>query len=313
MNALGLAFCAAVLLAGGAAAAVRWRAACADAPATAEEAECLAFLERNLPARDRGVVSRGLLLRHARLALAARRATPWAAAVPWEIFLNDVLPHRQLDEPIDIEWRPLFAQRFAPLVAGAASLADAAQALNAGIWAACGGIHFVPDKSPEIMSPGQVLAAGYASCTGLSIFLADACRAFGIPARVAGTPSWLVDRRDGPHERFNNHNWVEVWNDGAWSFTGAAEFDARGFNRTWFFPQPAKGQRPGDTWHAIYAASYRRTGTPFPLAWAPRDRSVWGVDVTQAYLDTPPPPSGGTEADGAGAGAAGGGAVAAAR
>lgn len=35
----------------------------------------------------------------------------------------------------------------------------------------------------------------------------------------AGTPSWVVDRRDSPEERFNNHNWVEVW-DGSWSFTG---------------------------------------------------------------------------------------------
>ncbi len=32
----------------------------------------------------------------------------------------------------------------------------------------------------------QVIAAGYASCTGLSIFLVNACRAVGIPARVTG-------------------------------------------------------------------------------------------------------------------------------
>jgi hypothetical protein len=67
--------------------------------------------------------------------------------------------------------------------------------------------------------------------------------------------------------------------------TGACEYDAAGLNRTWFFPQPAKGQRPGDKWHAIYAASYAPTGAPFPLAWAPDDGSVPGVDVTQAYLD----------------------------
>lgn len=70
---------------------------------------------------------------------------------------------------------------------------------------------------------------------------------------------------------------------------GALEFNAAGFNRTWFFPQPAKGQRPGDHWHAIYAASFKPTGTAFPLAWAPEDESVPGVDVTQAYIDTPVP------------------------
>lgn len=66
---------------------------------------------------------------------------------------------------------------------------------------------------------------------------------------------------------------------------GALEYNAAGLNRTWFFPQPAKGQLPGDHWHAIYAASFKPTGTTFPLAWAPEDESVPGVDVTQAYID----------------------------
>jgi hypothetical protein len=47
-------------------------------------------------------------------------------------------------------------------------------------------IFFKPDQTPEIMSPSQVIAKGYASCTGLSIFLASACRSVGVPARVAG-------------------------------------------------------------------------------------------------------------------------------
>lgn len=42
---------------------------------------------------------------------------------------------------------------------------------------------------------------------------------------------------------------------------GACEYTAAGLNRTWFFPQPAKGQLPGHHWHAIYAASYKHTGT----------------------------------------------------
>lgn len=35
----------------------------------------------------------------------------------------------------------------------------------------------------------------------------------------AGTPSWVQDRR-APGEQYNNHNWVEVWDNGTWSFTG---------------------------------------------------------------------------------------------
>jgi hypothetical protein len=47
-------------------------------------------------------------------------------------------------------------------------------------------ITFKSDQTPEIMSPSQVIAAGYASCTGLSIFLVNALRSVGIPARLAG-------------------------------------------------------------------------------------------------------------------------------
>jgi hypothetical protein len=110
-------------------------------------AEALAFLQAHMPARDRALLSTARLTRHARLALAARRATAWAAAVPWPLFLNDVLPHRNLDEPADAQdWRPLLFERCLPLVANAGSLAEAAQILNrcarlcvcVGVWVWCG-------------------------------------------------------------------------------------------------------------------------------------------------------------------------------
>lgn len=259
-------------------------------PSSLTEDYCLHWLKHNMPDRDRGLITEKQLRTHVRLALAARSASTWAAAVPAKLWLNDVLPYRSVDEPLDTQdWRPLFFEKFIPLVAEASSLADAAQVLNRDIWAIWG-LRFVPDQTPEIMSVSQVLDKGYASCTGLSIFLVNACRAVGIPARLAGTPSWVVDRRDSPEERFNNHNWVEVWDGMSWSFAGALEYNAAGLNRTWFFPQPAKGQLPGDHWHAIYAASFKRTGTAFPLAWAPEDGSVPGVDVTQAYIDAAVPP-----------------------
>jgi hypothetical protein len=31
----------------------------------------------------------------------------------------------------------------------------------------------------------------------------------------------VKDHRDSPNERFNNHNWVEVYDGSGWSFTGA--------------------------------------------------------------------------------------------
>ena len=89
------------------------------------------WLQANMPERDRGVLSDKQLRYHVRLALAARSATSWAAAVPLELWLNDVLPYRSVDEPLDAEdWRPMFFKKFLPMVSDATSLSEAAQILN---------------------------------------------------------------------------------------------------------------------------------------------------------------------------------------
>jgi len=59
----------------------------------------------------------------------------------------------------------------------------------------------------------------------MSTLLVDALRSQGIPARAAGTPRWNTPEG-------GNHVWVEVWDDGVWSFTGAAEYNGR-LNDTW--------------------------------------------------------------------------------
>jgi transglutaminase-like putative cysteine protease len=38
----------------------------------------------------------------------------------------------------------------------------------------------------HLTAPAQVISAGYASCTGLSLFLVSAMRSVGIPSRVTG-------------------------------------------------------------------------------------------------------------------------------
>ena len=172
------------------------------------------------------------------------------------------------------------------------------QIINRDLWGLFGPepIYFKPDQTPEIMAPSQVIKAGYASCTGLSILLASACRAAGVPARVAGTRSWAApvpdraataaaaglaaaagarrragaaadfdsgisgstsaaaaaatghrqqqqSQQPGPG-RFNNHNWVEVFDPRlGWSFTGACEYSPAGLNVTWFFPQVRRTKR----------------------------------------------------------------------
>jgi hypothetical protein len=146
--------------------------------------EAIAYLHAYMPARDAGVLSDAFVNATARLALEARAASPWAAAVPWQLFLDYVLPYASLDEPRE-DWRSLFWPLLRPLVAGARTPGEAALLLNKQMWGIWG-VHFRADQAPEILSPGQVIAAGYGSCSALSIMLASACRAVGVPARVAG-------------------------------------------------------------------------------------------------------------------------------
>jgi predicted esterase len=104
--------------------------------------------------------------------------------------------------------------------------------------------------------------------------LVDACRAVGVPARIAGVPEWA--QKDG------NHTWVEIW-DGDWSFTGADEYDAKGMNRGWFNSDAAITVRSPNPLNQIYATSWRRTGQYFPLAWDLDSRAVSGVIVSPRY------------------------------
>eukprot|EP00727_Mastigamoeba_balamuthi_P000388 m51a1_g10346 putative transglutaminase-like protein (999) ;mRNA; f:160519-166730 len=240
----------------------------------AEEAACHAFLAAHMPARDRGVLLPEVLNASVLLALQARHETKWAAAVPLGDFLRWVLPYASLDEARD-NWRPLFHEAIAPVVRDAASLLEAYKAVNTFIWDHWD-VHFVPQQTPMIRSPFEAMAYHRASCTGMSIFLVDALRSVGIPARVAGTPDWNTDPASG------NHNWVEVLVDGYWSFT---EFEHADVNHTWFVPEPAKFAKPGYE-HGIWAAAYERQadGKHFPMSWALDDWSFPGIDVTDYYL-----------------------------
>lgn len=282
-----------------------------------DEARCVYFLVRRMPDADRGVVSAEHLARNCALALGARARNGWAASVPWPIFLEFVAPYALFDEPRD-EWRPLFAELLAPLVAGSASAREAALRMNALLWRQWDPpIKFVAQQTrvghPGQLSPLAVIKAGNASCTGLSIMLVDALRAVGVPARVVGTPVW--NRPGCSHEALSdkacgNHNWVEVWlpADGAaaqaaggWHFFGAAE---GGLDEGWFYPMPAQLQVPGGLNISIYAARFGpplSVGTAsttafeisppphlhFPMVWAWDDQSVGADDVTARYLEPP--------------------------
>jgi len=224
-----------------------------------------------MPVRDRETLTAEYLAEHLDLAFQARREFPWAAAVPEEIFLNDVVPYAVFDETRD-PWRAELLALGRELVKGCSTASEAAQALNRQVFNRVN-VHYNTGRKRPNQSLKESKDLGKATCTGLSIILVETCRAVGIPARAVGTPLWANQR--------GNHTWVEVW-DGDWRFTGADEFDAAGLDRGWFVGDAAQAQADVPQ-HAIYATSWRRDGLAFPMVWARGSEAVAAVNVTARY------------------------------
>lgn len=228
------------------------------------------FLQAHRPADDADL-DMDLLVTNLDLALKARDEFPWSRTVTEEMFLNDVLPYAVFDETRE-NWRPEFYAMSREIVKDCKTATEAIQALNREFFNKIN-VHYNTGRKAPNQNPSESIAQGRATCTGLSIILAYACRSVGIPARGAGVASW--------HDKRGNHTWVEVW-DGQWHFTGADEYNADGLDRAWFTGDASKA-KPGDVEFAVWATSWMDTGHYFPLVWDERSREVHGVDVTGHY------------------------------
>jgi hypothetical protein len=233
--------------------------------------EGLQFLLVNMPLRDLQSLSAEFLLENVSLAYKAMQEAPWAKSIPAEVFLNDVLPYASVSEARD-NWRKRLHEICLPLVKDCKSPAEAGQALNRQLFKLLKVKYSRARRAPD-QGPFETMETGVATCTGLSILLVDACRAVGVPARIAGTPLW--------NNNSGNHTWVEIW-DGDWHFTGAAEQSPEGLDRGWFVGNASQAVKD-DRDHAIYASSFKKTGLNFPLSWARRVDYVSAVNVTDRY------------------------------
>ena len=237
----------------------------------ADQKPGLEFLIEHMPLADLKTLSSKFLLSNVRLAYQARNEAPWKLTD--EMFFNEVLPYANIDEPRD-PWRQEMYELCKPIVANAATPTEAVQALNANVFKKLS-VKYSTKRKRANQSPKESIEQGLASCTGLSIILVDACRSVGVPARLAGIPSWTNKR--------GNHTWVEIW-DKDWHFTGAAEYNPKGLNRTWFQGDAALAD-PNSKMHSIYAVSFRNTDVPFPFVWRSEDR-VSAENVTSRYTKT---------------------------
>ncbi|AQT67045.1 esterase, PHB depolymerase family [Anaerohalosphaera lusitana] len=245
------------------------RKALAETPEAHKNA--MRFLIAYMPERDLQNITADLLTDNVEFAYKAYNEAPWKDQVSEEMFLNNILPYACVNERRD-NWREDFYNRFKPLIANAKTPGEAAVILNRKIFDMLD-VHFSRKRPKADQSPIETIEAGMASCTGLSILLVDACRAVGVPARLAGTPLWS--------DKSGNHSWVEIW-DGQWQYTGADEPSGDKLNRGWFTDRAATAQA-NHRLHAIYATSYKPTGTSFPLVWAREVDYVHAEDVTDRY------------------------------
>ncbi len=241
-----------------------------------QQREGLSFLLLHMPEYDLKNLKADFLISNIKLAYRAREKANWK--IPDDVFFNDVLPYANIDEPRD-PWRKKFFEMCWPIVQECKTPTEAAQKLNQTIFGELS-VKYSTARKRANQSPQESIDQGLASCTGLSIILTDACRSVGVPARLAGIPSWKNKR--------GNHTWVEIWDEG-WHFTGAAEYNPQGLNRTWFQGDAALAD-PQSKLHSIYAVSFRKTNIDFPMVWSPEKR-VYATNVTTRYLaDQPTPP-----------------------
>jgi hypothetical protein len=242
----------------------------AIAEAPTDQREAVGFLIANMPETDLKTLGKDYLLTNIRYAYLAREATSWGRNIPKELFFEDVLPYVSVNERRD-DWRKDFYDRFLPIARESPTAAEAVKRLNVEVFKTFN-VAYHPTKRPKPdQSPYESIKAGYASCTGLSILLIDACRAVGIPARMVGTPRWT--------DQSGNHTWVEVW-DREWSFVGACEPSK--LNETWFLEKASEADETKPQ-NRIYATSFKATDTYFPMVWKRAARDVPGEDVTRRY------------------------------
>jgi len=276
--------------------------------------DCMRHLVAGMPLRDfirlfeQPLTFSDFLVEHIRYGLRARAQFEWAAALPWELFLEYVLPYTSFNEKHDLwwRWRPRFFQMFAPLVVGATNVTDAAHILAAAIpdaqllgalgMVSTNGenlypgppVSWVSESSPGFLSPQQVVEHG-ASCTGTAIIMADVFRSLGIAARMAGCSESVAAGDD--------HHWVEYW-DGSVAgpfgdFWHTKEGTSAGnTGGPWDSPSGPmggclQGTTPGDQLRTIWASSWS-SSTYLPLLWSDNSWSktwshVGGINRCGAY------------------------------
>ncbi len=245
-----------------------WEKALTETPVAQRKG--MAYLIAYLPLRDLEGLAPEVLVKNRELAYRVRGQVAWGAKLPEEVFLDAVLPHGCLTEPRD-SMRAEFMDKYLSLVKDCTTPGAAGCKINEHLFKDYK-VTYNTRRLRTDQCSRESIAQGMATCTGLSLMLVEACRAVGVPARVATIASWPG--------RGGNHTWVEVWDTG-WHFVGAAEPDPAGLDRGWFAGDASKALKDTPK-SAIWASTYKPTGQNTPLAWNAK-ALVPGENVTDRY------------------------------
>lgn len=226
------------------------------------------------------------------IALDAKQRYSWTDHVPKNIYFEYVGSFASANESRN-DWRTLFQeilpvilQEFELLEKDDATVEQVIQIVNQNIWNKFRTekpIYFKSGQTPLIYDPMSILAYGYASCTGLSIFLVDLLRTVGVPARLAGTAAWNGKKENG------NHSWVEFYgSDSNWHIMEAQPASGGDDKNLldpcqWWFCNEAKTTET--TFHAARLDRNLDNNVIFPLAWDSRNGDVIGEDRTSYMRD----------------------------
>ncbi len=243
-----------------------------------EHRKAVAFLIANMPDCDLKSLSKKFLLANIEYAFKARKNAPWSKQIPESLFYNDILPYAVINERRD-NWRKDFYKRFSAIAWKCKSPGEAAKLLNKEVFRILDVKYHATKRPKPDQSPYESIKAKFASCTGLSVLLVDACRSVGIPARLVGIPLWK-DRKGNKHKA-SNHSWAEIW-DGQWYHLGSSEPNE--LDRAWFTKKCYTAADHRVWYHRIYATSFRKTGVSFPLVWDMSLQCVQSTDVTLFYM-----------------------------
>ena len=246
------------------------------AAVTANPAEgaYLAALLAEMPECDYADADPDRLLEDVRYAMKVRAEIPWKDQISEDLFLRYILPYWSVNEKRD-PWRKFFYDKFMPGVRGLKTPSDAVKYLNDHVFKELNVTYDAVKRPKADQSAQESIAASYASCTGLSVILLNACRACGIPARFTGCPQWT--------DRSGNHSWIEFW-DGQWIYEGASSSDPR--NRSWVgdkVKEATEDSLVGGVW--AVTTEPQKDGAFFVLPWKPSDRSYPAVPLRAFYLD----------------------------